>query len=173
MEELWNAKITGGDGEQLAFSALALLLCSPSAGLLTLHTLMLCSTERSYGSCTWQENSLLLKLFWGQQKVTEAPSFSPLKSTIKRFRAKWVRWCVSAQLRWLWWPRRDTQPLRAWCSGLGGSGIFKKQLRVSHQLRQSCVMLLKGGRAKLGSCCCCGGRRNWKGGWRQRDRARR
>lgn len=59
------------------------LLCSPNAGLLTLQTLVVCSTGGSYGSCTWQENSLLLKLFWGQQKVMEAWSFFSLKSIIK------------------------------------------------------------------------------------------
>lgn len=44
---------------------------------------MVWSTGRSYGSCLWQENSLLLTLFWGQQKVMGAPSFFSLKSIIK------------------------------------------------------------------------------------------
>lgn len=139
-------------------------LCSPNAGLLTLQTLAVCSTEGSYGSCTWQENSLLLKLFWGQEKVMEAPKFLLIEVNNQRFRAKWVRWCVSAQLRWLRWLQRDVRPPRTWHVGLGGRGIFEERFKISHRLRQSCVLWSKGSgaRAKLVSCCCCAGRRNWR-----------
>lgn len=50
--------------------------------------------------------------------------------------------------------------LAATDAGCGGSGVFETQLKVSQQLRQSCMLLSEewGGRAKL-SCAGMGNRR--------------